>query len=54
MRKLETPGGTFPYALDMSLDDAVPSTFLPDGTAMQHRTWMRKLETSGGTLGIPL
>jgi hypothetical protein len=50
MRKLETPGGTFPYALDMSLDAAGSSLLLPEETAPQHRSWMRKLETPGGTL----
>lgn len=51
MRKLETPGGTFPYALDMeaALDGASPSVL--SGTAFQHRSWIRKLETPNGTLG---
>jgi hypothetical protein len=50
MRKLETPGGTFSDALDMSLDSAGSALLLHDETAPQHRSWMRKLETPGGTL----
>jgi sensor histidine kinase regulating citrate/malate metabolism len=51
MRKLETPGGTFPYALDMEagLGDALPS--VSSGTTYQHRSWIKKLETPNGTLG---
>jgi hypothetical protein len=51
MRKLETPGGTFPYALDVEagLGDASPSR--SSGTAYQHRSWIKKLETPNGTLG---
>ena len=50
IRKLETPGGTFSDALDMSLDPAGSALLLHDETAPQHRSWMRKLETPGGTL----
>jgi len=51
MRKLETPGGTFPYVLDMEagLGDSSPAG--ASGTAYQHRSWIRKLETPNGTLG---
>jgi hypothetical protein len=54
VRKLDTPGGTFPYSLDMPQNDTDALVLTPDGTAVQHRTWMRKLETPGGTLGYPL
>ena len=50
MRKLETPGGTFPEALDMIIEHADPGLRMPDGTGIQHRSWIRKLETPNGTL----
>ncbi len=50
MRKLETPGGTFPYALDMEAGPGDASPSVSSGTAFQHRSWIRKLETPNGTL----
>jgi len=51
IRKLETPGGTFPYALEMKAEPADSSMNVPNGTTPQHRIWLRKLETPGGTFG---
>jgi len=51
MRKLETPGGTFPYALDMEAGPGDASPSMSSGTAYQHHSWIKKLETPNGTLG---
>jgi len=51
IRKLETPGGTFPHVLEMEAEAADSSAIMPNGTTSQHRIWLRKLETPGGTLG---
>ncbi len=51
MRKLETPGGTFPHVLEIEAEPADSSEIMPNGTAQQHRNWLRKLETPGGTFG---
>ena len=50
MRKLETPGGTFPEALEMTVEHADPGLHLQSGTGAQHRSWIRKLEAPNGTL----
>ncbi|MBB3021569.1 hypothetical protein FHR70_004670 [Microvirga lupini] len=54
IRKLETPGGTFPYLLEIEAEPADSSPTTPRGTAPQHRSWLRKLETPGGTFNSSL
>lgn len=54
IRKLETPGGTFPYVLELDSEPAVRSMTPPGGTTPQHRNWLRKLETPGGTFSSTL
>ncbi len=54
IRKLETPGGTFPYVLEVEAEPADSSITAPNGTTLQHRNWLRKLETPGGTFGSSL
>ncbi len=54
IRKLETPGGTFPYVLEIESEHSESTLTAPGGTTPQHRSWLRKLETPGGTLGTPL
>ena len=54
IRKLETPGGTFPYVLEIESEPASSSMVVPNETASQHRRWLRKLETPGGTLNSSL
>ena len=54
IRKLETPGGTFPHFLEIEADPADLSAAMRSGTAQQHRNWLRKLETPGGTLSSSL
>ena len=54
VRKLETPGGTFPYLIEMEAEPADLSATSPNGTVLQHRSWIKKLETPGGTLGTSL
>jgi hypothetical protein len=51
IRKLETPGGTFPYALEEETSLGESSPLGSSGTAYQHRSWIKKLETPNGTLG---
>jgi len=53
IRKLETPGGTFPYSPDVSLEEAGTLSLSSDETRSQHRSWMRKWETPDGTLSFP-
>jgi hypothetical protein len=54
IRKLETPGGTFPRSLDLSTEHDVSEQLVSEGTAVQHRSWIRKMETPDGMLGFPL
>lgn len=54
IRKLETPGGTFPYSPDASAEQAGTSGLSPDETRSQHRSWIRKWETPDGTFSVPL
>jgi hypothetical protein len=54
IRKLETPGGTFPFVLEIEAEPADSSMTELSGTAPQHRTWLRKLETPGGTFSSSL
>ncbi len=54
IRKLETPGGTFPFVLEVEAEPAGSSITASSGTMSQHRSWLRKLETPGGTFGSSL
>jgi hypothetical protein len=54
IRKLETPGGTFPDVLEIESEPTEPVLMAPSGTAPQHRSWLRKLETPGGTFSSSL
>jgi hypothetical protein len=54
IRKLETPGGTFPYVLEVEAEPADSPITAPNGTTLQHRNWLRKLETPGGTFSSSL
>jgi hypothetical protein len=54
IRKLETPGGTLPYVLEIEAESAASAMSAPSGTAPQHRNWLRKLETPGGTFSSSL
>ena len=38
----------------MITDQDDPVILVPGGTVPQHRSWIRKLETPNGTLGLPL
>jgi len=54
IRKLETPGGTFPRSLDLIMEHDTSTQHLSEGTAIQHRSWIRKMETPDSMLGFPL
>ncbi len=54
MRKLVTPGGTFPEELDAIMEHGTSMGLAPNGTSTQHRSWIRKQDVSGRISGVSL
>lgn len=54
MRKLEASHGTLPMFRNTEDHEIDSSLSLSRGTALQHHSWIKKLETPGGTLEAPL